>query len=232
MEIRDIARAMQQAAAQLRQRPTSQEAYEGIVRHATQALPGFEHVTLSTVRAGTVTVLHASTELASGLDALQHELDEGPSVDALHHDVTVVAAPVRHDQRWPGYVRHAVRRGVCAQVALRVFVDEVGTVGALNMYSTTAEVLTDDQLVVAEMYAAHAAVVLGKVRQAAELTGAMDTRQSIGVAIGLLMEQYRLDEVRAKAFLWRTSSTSNVKVRDVAAAIIERANREFGDTPR
>lgn len=52
----------------------------------------------------------------------------------------------------------------------------------------------------------------------------MQTRQRIGVAIGILMHQYELDEDRAFQYLTRFSHYSNIKVRVIVDEIVESAN--------
>ena len=47
----------------------------------------------------------------------------------------------------------------------------------------------------------------------------------IGQAIGILMERYEMDEERAFAFLVRASSQSNIKLRDLAAELVEARNK-------
>ena len=42
----------------------------------------------------------------------------------------------------------------------------------------------------------------------------------IGQAIGILLERYRIDADRAFQFLMRASSSSNIKLRDVADEIV------------
>ena len=51
-------------------------------------------------------------------------------------------------------------------------------------------------------------------------TSALESRRAIGMAIGIVMERYQIDDDRAFAFLVRVSQHSNVKLRDVAADII------------
>ena len=48
----------------------------------------------------------------------------------------------------------------------------------------------------------------------------MSTRKNIGQAIGIVMERYGITEDRAFQFLIRASSTSNVKLRDVAEEVV------------
>ena len=52
-----------------------------------------------------------------------------------------------------------------------------------------------------------------------QLEAALDSRTVIAQACGLLMERFDIDAVRAFALLGRLSSTSNVKVRDLAARL-------------
>lgn len=46
----------------------------------------------------------------------------------------------------------------------------------------------------------------------------------IGQAIGITMERYEMNEDRAFAFLVRASSSSNVKIRDIAQELVDQRN--------
>jgi GAF domain-containing protein len=143
-----------------------------------------------------------------------HSLDSG--------DVTVVEH-LRHDQRWPRFIPEAARRGVLAQFALRLYVDE-HTLGALNMYSTMSETIGEDTRHMADLFATHAALALGRSRREQQLDTALQTRKLIGQAIGLVMGRYDLNEDRAFEYLVRVSSTSNTKLHDIAAHLVAEAN--------
>ena len=52
------------------------------------------------------------------------------------------------------------------------------------------------------------------------MTEALESRTTIGTAIGILMERYQLDANRVFTFLVRTSQTGNIKLREVAAAVV------------
>ena len=54
-----------------------------------------------------------------------------------------------------------------------------------------------------------------------QLRRALATRTTIGVAIGIVMERFGLDQDSAWAFLQRVSSRQNVKVVDLARLIID-----------
>jgi AmiR/NasT family two-component response regulator len=57
------------------------------------------------------------------------------------------------------------------------------------------------------------------------LREAVQSRQLIGQAVGIVMERYGLNDQRAFAFLARISQTRNVKLRIVAREILD----EMGD---
>ena len=105
----------------------------------------------------------------------------------------------------------------------RTCLSEQGTIGGINLYSTEQTTIEEHAPQIAEVFAAHAAVTLGRVRELDQLQAAIETRQRIGQAVGVIIERYKLDEERAFGFLVRMSSQSNTKLRDVAAAVVEDA---------
>ena len=80
----------------------------------------------------------------------------------------------------------------------------------------------------AELFATHAAVAFGKARDIDNLTVALKSRTVIGQATGLVMAKYDLDQDAAFAFLQRTSSHLNMKLRQVAEQIVVEANARAG----
>ena len=67
---------------------------------------------------------------------------------------------------------------------------------------------------------------MGLQRQLTTLTDALDTRNIIGQAQGLLMSQYRVDADAAFAMLTRLSQETNTKLREVAAQLVRATLRE------
>ena len=65
-----------------------------------------------------------------------------------------------------------------------------GTVGGLNLYSTERDTIDPEAPAIADLFAAHAAIVLGHVREVTHLREALTTRQLIGQASGVIMERY------------------------------------------
>ncbi len=219
---RDISASLAEAARRAGRAPSVDEALETIVEAARTSLPGFEHVGISTVdRRGNVETRAQTGEIVQALDEIQYDLGEGPCLDALREAPIVAVPHVRHDQRWPRYVPEAVKLGLKSQLAVKLYLDDEGTMGGLNIYSTSTEDIDPDAVVAADLFASYAALVLGRTREVQHLNEALRSREVIGKALGLVMAEYALDEQAAFAFLARVSSHSNEKLRDVAVRMIE-----------
>jgi len=221
----DLGEAMARAARTIHSPPSLEETLDTIATTAQVSLPGFDAVGISTVdKHGNVDTRAATGELVWELDRLQYELREGPCVDTLR-EANVVAAPkIRSDHRWPRYVPRAVDLGLQSQLAVRVYLDDEGTLGGLNLYSTTSPELHPEAEHMAELFAAHAAIALGNAQELEELNTALTTRSIIGQAMGILMQKHTLDADGAFGLLIRTSSYTNVKVRVVAERMVSEAN--------
>ena len=196
-----------------------------IAEVAGTSVPGFDHVGISIVtRSGEIETRAATDPLVGQLDDLQYQLGEGPCLSAMREQPVVAVPHARHDQRWPAYMPRAVALGLRSQLAVRLFLDDHGTLGGLNLYSTTRDILDEEAEPIADLFAAHAASALEKTREVTELYTALESRQIIGQAIGIVMERYGLHEDRAFAFLVRASSHGNVKIRDLSRRLVEEAN--------
>jgi GAF domain-containing protein len=220
-----LGRALAEAARAIHISTDIDETLNTIASTALTSLPGFDAVGISTVdKKGKVTTRAATGELVWQLDALQYDLGEGPCVETLRDAQIVVAPRIRHDQRWPHYIPRAVELGLRSQLALKLFLDKEGTLGGLNLYSTQSEEVHPEAEGMAELFATHAAIALGNAREIDALNEGMGTRSTIGQAIGMLMAQYTLSDDAAFGLMVRMSSTSNVKLRDIATQLVHEAN--------
>jgi GAF domain-containing protein len=221
----ELGRTLAEAARTIHISVDTDETLQAIASAALTALPGFDQVGISTINnKGHVTTRAATGKLVWDLDSLQYELGEGPCVDTLRNAEIVAAPNIRHDQRWPRYVPRAIDLGLQSQLALKLFLDDEGTLGGLNLYSTQSEQIHPEAEAIAELFATHAAIALGSARQIDALNEGLKSRSTIGQAIGMLMTQYTLDDDAAFGLLVRMSSTSNVKLRDIAAQLVDEAN--------
>ena len=122
------------------------------------------------------------------------------------------------------YAPQAVQEGLRSQLAVRLYLDDEGTVGGINFYSTVSDEVDQEAESIADLFADHAAIALHNADERENLNQALHSRKVIGQALGIVMERYGLNEDRAFAFLVRASSTGNVKVRDIAQELVDQAN--------
>ncbi|MDX6298924.1 MAG: hypothetical protein QOF53_138 [Nocardioidaceae bacterium] len=227
----DLAASLVAAARSMSSKDTLEETLSAIAQTARISVPDIDHVGISTIdRKGRILTRAATDSVVRELDDLQYGLQEGPCVDVLHEHRVVAAPRIRHEQRWPRYVPEAVRRtGLKSQLAVQLSLDGEGTLGGLNLYSTTHEDLDPEATSIAELFAAQAAIALGRVIKITTLNEALQSRKVIGQAVGILMERYEMNEERAFAFLVRASSNGNIKLRDVAQELVDSGNRRQKD---
>lgn len=222
MERVDLGEALAQAALHIGTRSSLEETLDAVVTVARDTMPGIDHVGVTLVhRDGSLETAAASDEFVMELDRLQYELGEGPCLSALADPArpVVVVEDARHSGEWRRFIPEAARRGLRAQLGVRLFVADV-TFGALNLYSTSTDFLPDGTRQMAELFATHAALAYGHKRQLDHMQQALATRESIGRAVGIVMERYQLSSDRAFEYLVRVSSSSQTKLRDVAEELV------------
>jgi GAF domain-containing protein len=225
----EFRRSLAEAARTLHHPESLDEVLTAIATTACESMPGFDLAGISTVDGhGNVVTRAVNDQRAYELDQLQYSQGEGPCLDAMGHARKVVVPRLRHEQRWPRYVPAALKYGLRSQMGIQLSLDDVGTLGGLNLYSTTSDEVDDEAESMAELFAVHAAIALGCAREIETLNAALHTRKVIGQALGILMERYVLSEDKAFAFLVRASSTSNVKLHLVAQEIVLEANVMHG----
>jgi AmiR/NasT family two-component response regulator len=77
---------------------------------------------------------------------------------------------------------------------------------------------------VADFIATYVSIGLDTVRKLTNMSAAGDSKASIGVATGVLMERFGLTEVQAFAVLRRHSQDQQKKLRDVADELLATGN--------
>jgi hypothetical protein len=174
-----------------------------------------------------------SDPLAVRLDEVQYAQEEGPCVRALAAGGLGVAQSddLAHDPGFPRFGPRAAEEGARSVFAIGLFpVGEKRPLrGALNFYRRDTGGLGRADREAAVLLAAHVSTALAyvTVTEASELRDtqfqtALDSRDVIGQAKGILMERRGLPADQAFDVLRRASQDLNVKLRDVAATIAER----------
>jgi GAF domain-containing protein len=178
---------------------------------------------------GRIRSVAPTNEMQYDIDRIQQETNEGPCFEAIRDPNVQVFAinDMSKERRWPDFARRAAELGVQSKLA---FVLRVGdhVAGALNVYAREKDTFTEDDRRVGLIFADHAAIALDHDRiaeestdEAANLREALQTRDLIGQAKGILMERQGLTADQAFATLCRVSQHSNVKLRDVAGRVVQ-----------
>ncbi|RBY90538.1 GAF and ANTAR domain-containing protein [Blastococcus sp. TF02A-26] len=198
-----------------------------LVRVAARQTPSAQACGLTLARTSGGVTVAASGELAARADERQYQVDDGPCLQAMREGVVVRVADMRSDDRWGPYPSLAAQVGVRSSLSIPLVVEDRSR-GALNFYSTGTGSFTDRDEELATRWAAQATGALAVAlriadghERAEQLLGGMDTRTTIGQAVGLLMAQERCSAEEAFRLLTLASQRRNVKLREVAAGIVE-----------
>jgi GAF domain-containing protein len=221
---RELADVMAEVALTLHEPESVDDVLGRLVRVARDAIPA-EFVGVSIASPKGIHTAAASDPLVTKLDQVQYELSEGPCLDAMRHHTPTPVADLRTDNRWPRFGPRAVAAGVISQMGIEIF-RQRSTVGGLNLYASRPNAFDDDTRHAAALFARHAGLALEKSLTITNLTEALQTRQIIGQAIGIVMQRYTLDEAQAFKHLVRISQTTNIKLRDVARSVVDDLTRQ------
>ncbi|WP_233712422.1 GAF and ANTAR domain-containing protein [Kribbella turkmenica] len=221
MEHKELIEVVTGVADTLRAPINLDEALDRITGSAVETIPGISYASLSvTTKGGQIRTVAPTDPLALRADELQYEFQQGPCFEAVVGAPIVQSDDLANDRRWPRYGPEAAAAlGLTAQLAFRCRAEPHAR-GALNLYFVEAHELTVETQQLGAMLAHLSAVALGWSRLDQSLHEALTTRELIGQAVGILMERYTIDADRAFSFLVRTSQSTNVKVREVAAGLI------------
>jgi len=221
---RQLADVMAEVARTLHEPESVDDVLGRLVRVARDAIPA-EFVGVSIASPKGIHTAAASDPLVNNLDQAQYELSEGPCLDAMRHHTATAVADLRTDDRWPRFGPRAVAAGVISQMGIEIF-RQRSTVGGLNLYASRANAFDDDTRHAAALFARHAGLALDKSLTITNLTEALQTRQTIGQAIGIMMQRYSVDEAQAFKHLVRLSQTANIKLRDIARGVVDDLTRQ------
>lgn len=203
-------------ARELQQEEDPDSMMEGIVHAALELVPHAADASVSLVTGRrTIDSRAASSDLPRRVDALQSETGQGPCLDASYEKRVVSVPDLSTDKRWPDFSGAAYKLGARSMLSFQLFVDG-DHLGALNLFGTDVGAFDAESERIGALVAAHAAVAVAGSQQVSQLTLALDTRDLIGQAKGILMERYKITAQQAFLLLSRASSELNIKLRDVA----------------
>jgi len=214
-----IARQLSELAREMQADLTTEALLQHIVQAAVVEVPGAEHAGITLVTGRKLSSPTVTSELVRRVDQVQYETGEGPCVDSARHHETVRSDDLRAEQRWPRFARQATDLGVLSMLSFQLFVQD-DSFGALNLYSGRARVFGPGSESDGMLLASHAALAMAAARTHTGLLVAMDSREMIGQAKGILMERYKITGIEAFGLLVASSQAVNRKLRDVAEHLV------------
>lgn len=207
-------------ALSLHEGSSFEETVERVLEFAVKALScSYAGVILVHEKARVETVA-ATHPVVAALDRIQLESGEGPDLEVIADRHGVLVPDVRTEQRWPSWARAVDAAGVRSMLGTRLYTSRT-TIGSLNFYDAEPDRFGPEDVDVAHMLARHAAVAMDTARDNEHLWKAIDARNLVGQAQGMLMERFGIDADQAFAVLRRYSQDNNLKLHVVAQRLID-----------
>lgn len=204
---------------------------------AAAIVPG-THCGITLRRDGQVASVAGNDDVAMRMDELQYLQGRGPCLQAMTTHQRVDVPDMRVEERWGDYRSHALANGVGSVVSLPLEVDG-RSVGALNLFGSTARAFTEPDVERAQAFTDQAGTALTiLLRHARRLTlddqlrEALATRAVIDQALGVLMHAERISATAAFEILRRASQSNNRKLSVIAAEVVRSMTGHEPEPPR
>jgi len=202
-----------------------------VCRTARELVPPARRAGITIRRVNRFETAGSVDEDVVAIDRVQYDTGEGPCVRSYETGEWELVASTLDDGPYPDFRRAASRRAVLSALSVpMVMSGEV--VASLNLYADDEHAFSADHIEAGAILASQAAVVVANARAYWEarllsenLALAMESRAQIEQAKGIIMGSTGMSADEAFEQLKRQSQHENVKVREIAAEIVRRAQR-------
>jgi GAF domain-containing protein len=171
----------------------------------------------------------ASDPLVERADALQYQFDSGPCLTAWREQVTVRVDDTDEEARWPLWTAAVAELNLRAMLSAPL-ITKGTAIGAIKVYSDQPAAYDAPAEHLLELFARQAAILLSNTqaladarRLGAQLSEALNNRDVIAQAKGVLIAQGAANDQAAFAMLVTASQRSNTKLTEVARRVIASA---------
>jgi len=222
----EVLDALYKLTALLDEENALEKTLQTVVDLSVATLPGCDAAGVTLRIKGKHRTAAASDSYTLSIDNLQYEAGEGPCVEALERGRTIRIEDISQETRWAEFTGRAAEHSLRSSVShpLR----QNGSVGALNLYAKTVHAFDDRAVAVAETFAKQASIALHNAQTytaarvlSTQLAEALQSRDVIGQAKGILAERKGITTDEAFEMLRAASQKENLKVRDVAQRLVE-----------
>ena len=155
------------------------------------------------------------------LDAIQDSCGEGPCLAAAWEHHIMHIADLNSEERWLRYRRLALEQTPIRSILSFELSIDGRNMAALNFYAERPHAFNDESMELGTVYATHTALAWSMLRRQDQLRSALASRDIIGQAKGVIMERFDIDAIEAFELLTRVSQQSNIKLIDIARALID-----------
>ena len=208
-----------------------------VAHFAVLAVPAADGAGLTLLEQDRSDIIVKSADFVKRIDDIQYALGEGPCITAAAEGVTMRSGSLGGDARWPRFGPRAGRLGVHSVLSLPL-ITPTGVVGAMNVYAHAHDAFDERAEQLGEMYAIPAAITVHNAqilsqtaRLATRLQAAIASRSVIDQAIGILRGRSGISADEAFQRLQHLSQNDHVKLRVVAANLVEEAVRRARSRP-
>jgi GAF domain-containing protein len=203
---------------------------------AVRAIPACDAAGVTLIEHGQPTTAAASGPLVHRVDQHQYTTNEGPCLEGIRTGELQRSASLESETRWPRFRGPTLNDGVVSCMSLPLVISNHGTRGALNLYSQSLPFEDADEKI-GRRFAAPASVAVANARAYAkaqalieQLQEAVQSRDVIGQAKGIIAARERCGPNEAFERLRSISQQRNIKVRDLAAAIVEAPDKFLAES--
>jgi GAF domain-containing protein len=207
-----------------------QPTLEAIVSTAVRMLSPALYAGLTVFSRGELTPRASTGETPLLLDRLQQELGDGPCINAAKHQSIFRIEDTSRDERWPEFSAEAARLNVRSMLCVPLWINE-RSLGALSLYADQVAAFTNLHERVTMLLATFAALALAEAQHADQLHDALDNRDVIGQAKGILMERHSITADAAFGVLSRVSQAENMKLAEIARYLAETGKLPSASSP-
>ncbi|MFE7629942.1 GAF and ANTAR domain-containing protein [Kocuria sp. NPDC057446] len=172
----------------------------------------------------------ATDPAVEALDRLQYELGEGPCLAAWDTVSLQRVDDTTTETRWPMWAKAAVATGL-GSVLSTPLVFQGREVGAVKVYAGEPHAFTEHEEHLLGLLAGAAATLLGAAqdrgaldRLSTSLESTLADRQTIQLAVGMLMERHQLTRAEAHARLQAETHRRGIPAVFIAARVVGHAD--------
>lgn len=224
---RDLGTVLAEFATLMVDDSSTNAVLERLGQYCTELLPVHGVGVLLRSPKGGMEVATANTEAGRIVEALEAELQEGPCSEALETGEQVLVPDLAATvDRYPAFTPKALEAGVRSIHGLPLTM-RAETIGAMDLIALEPFDLDANQLATAQVladvtvsYLTNGRLLAEKSALAEQLQQALDSRVLIEQAKGVIAERHKLAVNDAFDSIRRYARSNQLKLRDVAAAII------------